>query len=128
MDFKFYWSPSETPSPISESEPKEKYGYNPLDCLLMDDGGLSKNSTLEWIGEALRNIKDIKDIKEEKIENYYWGREDWAADINETSVMIHSIHDESVKQEIQIDSFEIILFKWKEFLLKANLQKEKFKI
>ena len=125
MLFKFYWTKSSTPSPVSESEPKEKYGYNPLDCLLMDSGGLDKNSTLEWIREALRNIKNIK---EEKIESYYWGRESWAADISKSFVIVYSLNDESVKQEIELESFKIILLKWKEFLLKENLSEQKFTI
>jgi hypothetical protein len=84
----------------------------PLPCLLVDDGGLDVGTTLRWIDEGIALVRGASLASGAQS----WDRETWGAKIAPRSVVIYSLHDESVSEEVSTDAFLEVLTQWRVFI------------
>ncbi|WP_061541321.1 hypothetical protein [Collimonas fungivorans] len=114
MEFYFSWEKQfERLVPSCCTKEVNNEGYSPLACLLVDDGGVPFLDMLPWYDECLSQIHLIK---KRHIDSYYWGREDWAAELSDTEVRIYSQLDETCFEFVKIDDFEKLLLAWRSFI------------
>ena len=88
-------------------------GENWLDCLLVDDGGLSIDIIIPWMEKCLDKIQQIK---AGEITNYNWDCEAFGAELCKNEVKILSLYDEKYFQVISLDLFSKIMQEWIVFL------------
>jgi len=100
-------------SPNCSSSVVNKDGVSPLACLLTDDGGQMLLDTVSWLDEGMDRIKLVK---KSKVDFLDWSRDAWGAELTKEQVRIYSLHDESYCELLSIDSFEIALLAWLNFI------------
>ncbi|MBN2991035.1 DUF5376 family protein [Pseudomonas cedrina subsp. fulgida] len=115
MKLHFSWERSETLSPVCSSNVFNRDGISPLACLLTDDGGQLCLDTVPWLNEGLDRIRAVK---EAKVDFMDWSRDAWGAELTKENVKIYSLYDENYVEIITIDSFEIALSTWLNFIKK----------
>ena len=114
MNIKFSWKrDGDGYRPVSESDFLNQDGVSLLDCVLMDDGGLSNSETLPWLEEG---IKRIKSVASGELESSDWGRETWGVEFRNNKAKIYSLHDEEYFQLLRLDGFLKALQEWTAFL------------
>ena len=89
------------------------HGDTPLSCLLTDDGGLSRESTTEWIAEG---IAKIDAVIAGKILSDDWDREDWGSCFTLERTVIYSLYDETCSETLPTPAFFRCLQLWRSFL------------
>lgn len=114
MDIKFSWKRNaHRYIPVSESALLNGDGVSLLDCVLMDDGGLSCSATISWLDEV---IKGIKSVATGDLESYDWDRETFGVEARDNKARIYSLYDEEYFQILSLDGFLKILQEWIAFL------------
>ncbi|WP_234452762.1 MULTISPECIES: DUF5376 domain-containing protein [unclassified Pseudomonas] len=114
MKLHFSWEESAgTLSPVCNSNMVNRDGVSPLACLLTDDGGQLFLDTVPWLDEGLDRTRLVKG---DKVDFVDWSRDAWGAELTKEHVKIYSLHDESYFELIAIDSFEIALLAWLDFI------------
>jgi hypothetical protein len=66
-----------------------------------------------WLNEGLDKIRAVKDAKVDGVD---WSRDAWAAELTKEAVKIYSLFDESYFELIAINSFEVALLTWLDFI------------
>lgn len=100
-------------SPACSSNVFNRNGVSPLACLLTDDGGQLCLDTVPWLNEGFDKIRAVKEAKVDFVD---WSRDAWGAELTKESVKIYSLYDESYFELITIDSFEMALSTWLDFI------------
>lgn len=114
MKLYFSWLQSEGDlSPSCSSEVVNADGVSPLCCLLTDDGGQRFLDTISWLNEGIDRIKLVKVSGSGGVD---WSRDAWGAELTKGQAKIYSLHDEDYFELLDIDSFEIALVAWKDFI------------
>lgn len=114
MRLHFSWDESaETLSPSVSSSAVNKDGVSPLACLLTDDGGQVFLDTVPWLDEG---VKRIRSVKNSDIDFADWSRDAWGAELTKEQVKIYSLYCESCFELLDIDSFEMALLAWLNFI------------
>ena len=114
MNIKFSWKRDAYGyDPVSESDFLNQDGFSLLDCVLMDDGGLSLSESLPWLEEG---IKGIKSVVTGELESFDWGRETWGVECRGNKAKIYSLHDEEYFQILSLDAFSKVLQEWTAFV------------
>ncbi|KAA5840339.1 hypothetical protein F2A38_18155 [Pseudomonas chlororaphis] len=81
--------------------------------VLTDDGGVSRETTLEWIREGIARTERVR---AGMLESSDWYRECWGADIRADGVRVCSLLDESYCAVVALESFLQLLVEWMAFL------------
>ena len=114
MKLYLFWERSTNGlSPSCTSNMVNSDGVSPLTCLLTDDGGQKFFDTLPWLNEGLNRIKSIKEAKLNFVD---WSRNAWGAELTRANAKIYSLHDEEYFEILDLDSFEIALLTWRNFI------------
>lgn len=87
-----------------------------LAYLLLDDGGLSRTTSLEWLNVGLEKTTAVIDGD---LASFEWGREAWSATIQPGSVTIYSLHDETCRSQIDPERFHSAMSAWIDFVASA---------
>ena len=99
---------------LCDSDHVNAHGVSLLACLLMDDGGLGRDTTIKWLEEGMLMVGAVSSGTRS---DFSWDREDWGAEIRADGVTIYSHHDESWSEVMSLASFGRALSSWREFLL-----------
>jgi hypothetical protein len=114
MKLYFSWLQSEgSLSPYCSSEVVRMDGVSPLCCILTDDGGKRYLDTISWLNSGIDRINSVKFFESETAD---WSRDAWGAELTKNKAKIYSLHDEDYFELLDIDSFEIALLAWKDFI------------
>lgn len=100
-------------APFAKYSPSIAGAIEPFPCLLMDDGGLDLTSTLDWVDKGLADVDSVLSKRTPAVD---WGREHWGARISAESVVIYSMHDESVDEILPTSAFKKALSAWRGFI------------
>lgn len=110
MNITFSWKcDSDRCAPVSKSDLLNKDGLSLLDCVLMDDGGLTERETLHWLTEG---IERIKRVQSGELQASDWCRETWGVQFSTSNAKIYSLYDEEYYQIIPLESFFKVLQEW----------------
>ena len=85
----------------------------PIACLLIDDGGLDRATTIQWLDVGLQQTVAVTNGD---LACFEWGREAWSATIETNGVTVHSLHEESVCSKIELARFHAVLSAWNRFV------------
>ncbi|SDX78474.1 hypothetical protein SAMN05444064_1485 [Pseudomonas syringae] len=114
MRLHFSWEESVGAlSPACSSNVVNRDGVSPLACLLTDDGGQLFLDTVPWLTEGLDRIRAVKEAKVDFVD---WSRDAWGAELTKENAKIYSLYDENYFELITIDSFEMALATWLDFI------------
>ncbi|MDC8757114.1 hypothetical protein [Janthinobacterium fluminis] len=114
MKLHFSWLQSEGDmSPNCSSAAVNMDGASPLCCLLMDDGGQRFLDAISWLSEGINRISSVKVFDVEVAD---WSRDAWGAELTKGWAKIYSLHDEGCFELLDIDSFEMALLAWRDFI------------
>jgi hypothetical protein len=114
MNIVFSWKrDADGYTPVSRSDLLNQDGVSPLDCLLMDSGGLPYLDTIPWLDEG---IKRIKSVATGEVESSDWSREAWGVDIRNSTAKVYSLYDEKCFQILSLDGFSTVLQEWTTFV------------
>lgn len=114
MKLLFSWEKStDGLFPSCSSNVVNKDGVSPLACLLTDDGGQRFLDTVPWLDEGVERIKLIKYAG---IDLMDWSRDAWGAELSKDQAKIYSLYDEDCFETLNLDAFEIVLLKWRNFI------------
>ena len=115
MNIKFSWT--ETPHGLIEPrcQVSEIYkdGFNLIDCVLIDDGGIGYDIFIPWLKEAGSKISLIRT---KHIKSHDWSCEAWGVKLTKTEAIVYSLHEEEYFQVFSLTTFEEILLKWINFI------------
>ena len=100
-------------SPYCRSSILNEDGVSPLACLLNDDGGIYFLDTRPWLKDGLTRISNVK---RSSIPCADWSRDAWGAELTKAQVKIYSLYDENYIELLDIESFEVALLAWINFI------------
>jgi hypothetical protein len=66
-----------------------------------------------WLNEGLDRIRAVKDTKVDGVDS---SRDAWGAELTKEAVKIYSLFDQSYFELIVINSFEVALLTWLDFI------------
>nr|WP_256261395.1 hypothetical protein [Pseudomonas gingeri] len=117
----FFWEASvDGFSPSCNSSFVNEGDVGPLACLLTDDGGQRSLDTVPWLGVGAGRIKAVKGGE---IDFVGWSRDAWGAELTRNQVKVYSLYDESYFEVMDINSFEVALLAWIDFIqMKPELE------
>jgi hypothetical protein len=113
MKLSFSWfAYIDTLFPMCTSSRVNDEGLSPLACLLIDDGGLGIELSIQWIDEG---IKRIDSVLSGTCQSASWDREVWGAEffIDKVVVYYHGGGSEEIIDSCAV--FKTVLLKWREF-------------
>ncbi|UBY95736.1 DUF5376 domain-containing protein [Pseudomonas cannabina] len=114
MRLHFSWEESVGAlSPVCSSNVVNRDVVSPLACLLTDDGGQLCLDAVPWLTEGLDRIRAAKEAKVNFVD---WSRDAWGAELTKENAKIYSLYDENYFELITIDSFEMTLATWLDFI------------
>jgi hypothetical protein len=119
MKLEFTWSASPAgPMAVCASDVSDSNGVSPLSCLLMDDGGLDRNSSLAWLREGVARVDAV--LAGGANGRTDWDREDWGASLTQFEVNVYSLRDEQCAESISTTRFRHALVEWASFVEAGN--------
>lgn len=107
--------------PVSRSTLLNHDGFSLLDCILMDDGGLSRLKTIPWLIEG---VKRCTSVAGGDSESSNWDRETWGVEFDRRGATIYSLHEPGYFQTLRLDGFLEALRIWIDFLQAAPDDRE----
>ncbi|WP_409425676.1 MULTISPECIES: hypothetical protein [unclassified Pseudoalteromonas] len=114
MKISFSWKRDvDSIYPVCSSITENNDGKNILSSLLMDDGGLPYNDTIDWVEEG---IKRLNSVLTSECASFYWDRERWGAEFTIENAQIYSLLDDSYFQVLTTQQLKNALLEWKLFL------------
>lgn len=115
MKLEFSWTASPAgPLAVCTSDMPDSNGVSPLSCLLMDDGGLDRSTSLAWLREGIARV-DFALAGGTKA-HIDWDREDWGASLMESETKVYSLRDEDCAERIPTSQFRRALAEWVAFI------------
>lgn len=114
MKLFFSWEENDgSISPICSSDFDNEDGISLLCCLLTDDGGQRFFETVSWLDEGMNRVKSVRKAR---VTHADWSRDAWGVELTMNHAKIYSLHDEDYFEILNIESFEIALLKWRNFI------------
>ncbi|MET1256926.1 hypothetical protein [Aliikangiella maris] len=114
MKLELYWEEDDGQLvPRCHSDDVNSDGINLVSCLLMDDGGIPYQETVQWIEEGVEKVEAISNDSNSSLD---WSREAWGASLTPEVTKVYSLHDEEYFSEISTSEFKEILTMWRDFI------------
>lgn len=115
MKLEFSWGASPAgPMAMCTSDVSDSNGVSPLSCLLMDDGGLDRSTSLAWLREGITRVDAV--LAGDSKARTDWDREDWGAALMQSETSVYSLHDEQCAEKIPTPKFRRALAEWVNFV------------
>ena len=115
MKLEFSWGASPAgPMAICTSDVSDSNGVSPLSCLLMDDGGLDRSTSLAWLREGINRVDAV--LAGDTKAHTNWDREAWGAALMESETNVYSLHDEQCAEKLPTSKFRRALAEWVNFV------------
>ncbi len=110
MKLLYYWQlQSGELIPLCNSDIAMHENTSLLECLILDDGGLSLSSTIQSVEEGIKLVRYV--LSGNSSENY-WDREAWGASFDIENTQIYSLHDDSYTSTVKTKDFLTALELW----------------
>jgi len=114
INIRFSWQHRDNGcEPVCKSDLRNLDGVSLLDCVLMDDGGLSNSETIPWLNEGIQRIEAVATGR---MDSYDWDRETWGVEFRDKAAKIYSLRDEGYFQILSLSAFLKVLRAWAGFL------------
>lgn len=112
---EFGWWVSDRFPPVATCNrvSKDSDAADVLSCILMDTGGLSLDSTLEWLSEG---IALIDSVQRGSLTSADWDREDFGASIGAEMTELYSLYVDTYSETIDTNAFRRAMVAWREFI------------
>lgn len=115
MKLEFAWHPSPTgPQAICTSDKLDSNGVSSLACLLMDDGGLDRSTSLAWLREGIARVDTV--LSGGTKGRTDWDREAWGAAVTPFETNVYSLHGERCAEVMPTPEFRRALYEWMKFI------------
>lgn len=114
MKLKFSWDSSPAGAiAICTSDASASNGMSPLNCLLMDDGGLDNSASISWLREGLKRVDAV--LSDDRTWTG-WDREDWGAALMKSETKVYSLHDSQCTENLPTAKCRRALAEWTAFV------------
>jgi hypothetical protein len=115
MKLEFAWIAGPAgPMAVCTSDVSISSGVSPLSCLLTDDGGLDRSTSVAWLREGVARVDGV--LAGDAKRRSEWHREDWGASLTEIEANVYSLHDTQCAERIPTPKFRRALVEWVNFL------------